>query len=73
MADIHNTKHRMPVIIEPQNATLWLNGSANDREFLTTKMPHDFLTAYTVNPNLNKPSDRNFPWAIQPFKHLTLF
>lgn len=73
MADIHNTKHRMPVIIEPQNATLWLNGSMNDREFLTTKMPHDFLTAYTVNPNLNKPSDRNFPWAIQPFEHLTLF
>lgn len=73
MADIHNTKHRMPVIIEPQNATLWLNGSANDREFLTTKMPHEFLTAYTVNPNLNKPSDRNFPWAIQPFEHLSLF
>jgi putative SOS response-associated peptidase YedK len=73
MADIHNTKHRMPVIIEPQNATLWLNGSMNDREFLTTKMPHDFLTAFTVNPNLNKPSDRNFPWAIQPFEHLTLF
>ncbi|MEY3965445.1 MAG: hypothetical protein RL263_614 [Bacteroidota bacterium] len=73
MADIHNTKHRMPVIIEPQNATLWLNSSMNDREFLTTKMPHDFLTAFTVNPNLNKPSDRNFPWAIQPFEHLTLF
>jgi putative SOS response-associated peptidase YedK len=73
MADIHNTKQRMPVIIEPQNATLWLNGSANDREFLTTKMPREFLTAYTVNPNLNKPSDRNFPWAIQPFEHLTLF
>lgn len=73
MEDIHNTKKRMPVVIEPKNADLWLKGSPQDREILIRQMPNDYLTAYTVTPNLNKPNDRNFPWAIQPFEHLTLF
>lgn len=73
MSNIHNTKYRMPVIIEPENASLWLAGTTKDREFLIPKMPSDFLNAFTVNPNLNKPSNRNFPWAIQPYEHLTLF
>jgi len=73
MSEIHNTKKRMPVFIEAQNADLWLNGSPKDREFIIHQIPHDFLAAHTVNPRLNNPIDRNFPWAIQPFEHLTLF
>ncbi len=73
MAEIHNTKQRMPIIIEPKNAPLWLKGSVNDRNLLITQIPPDFLTAFTVNPYLNKPSDRNFPWSIEPYEHLTLF
>jgi len=73
MSEIHNTKQRMPVIIEGNNAQIWLHGSTSERFSMTSTFPNDFLSAYSVNPMLNKPTERNFPWAIKPYEHLTLF
>ncbi|MFA9215340.1 MAG: SOS response-associated peptidase [Candidatus Methylacidiphilales bacterium] len=49
MAEIHNSKKRMPVILTPQNENLWLGGN-NKNEFIK---PEITLNAIKINESKN--------------------
>ena len=72
MSEIHNTKHRMPVIISMENAEQWLQSNAEVRQTLCAPCPSTWLKAHTVSTKLNSPkNDRNQPWAIESAKIAT--
>ena len=56
MANIHNTKKRMPVILTPQEESVWLNEGLTKNEIndLTNKKYID-LDAYTIKKSLGNP------------------
>jgi putative SOS response-associated peptidase YedK len=69
MSEIHNVKHRMPVIIDNNNIKVWLNSTASDRLDLCKPCSNDYLTAHTVSQKLNSTKHyRNESWAIEPAK-----
>jgi putative SOS response-associated peptidase YedK len=53
MARIHNTKKRMPVIVDPSDYANWLNGK-NDEKILTA-YPEEKMIAYKVSTAVNNP------------------
>jgi chromosome segregation ATPase len=69
MSEIHNVKHRMPVIIDNNNAKSWLNSKASERLDFCKPCSNDYLTAHSVSPKLNiNKNNRNESWAIEPAK-----
>ncbi len=50
MAQVHNSKKRMPLILTPENAKRWIdpNLSRKEVEELFTPIPSDSLKAYTI-------------------------
>jgi len=50
LAQVHNTKKRMPLILTPENAKRWIapNLSREDVEELFTPIPSENLNAYTI-------------------------
>ena len=50
MADIHNTKKRMPLILSPESANRWLNPNLNKQEILDLIKPisADEMKAHTI-------------------------
>jgi putative SOS response-associated peptidase YedK len=71
MADIHNSKKRMPVIIEKSNESKWLDPETG-REHLVSlmeKYPSSVLGAHTISDLINKKvPERNSPDVIMPFR-----
>ena len=62
MAEIHNTKKRMPVIIEPKDYENWLKGSADDSDTnqrLFSPYPQEKMTAYKVSTAVNNPNNND--------------
>jgi putative SOS response-associated peptidase YedK len=43
MAEIHNTKKRMPLILKPEDAHIWLNNTTNEMEIEKIIKPFDSL------------------------------
>jgi putative SOS response-associated peptidase YedK len=74
MAEIHNSKKRMPVILDPDMEQNWLNldlGEQNSIDLLKP-CPSDILNAYTISDLINrKSSDKNIPDIIKPFNRDT--
>jgi putative SOS response-associated peptidase YedK len=67
MAEIHNVKHRMPVILRQENLKSWLNSNASERLNFCKPCNNAFLTAHTVSQKLNSNKIyRNESWAIEP-------
>ena len=60
-ASIH---HRMPVIIQPEDYTLWL-GNLDERKQLLTNLPEIELKIYPVSKMVNSPKN-NKPECIEP-------
>ena len=59
MAEIHNTKKRMPVIIAPQDYETWLKGGAEDlnaNQRLLAPYPQEKMTAYKISTAVNNPN-----------------
>lgn len=59
---VHNTKKRMPLIIEPENAMKWLNSDLNDDEIKSFLKPFDAdklkaTPIKKINPRLQYESD----------------
>ena len=55
MSQIHNSNHRMPVIIDPENRDLWL-GRDNDSAFsLTATYGDGRLIAHPISTKINNP------------------
>ena len=64
VGDIHN---RMPVILAPEDYSLWLDPDFREREALTSLLrpyPNDAMEAYPVSRRVNSPSN-NAPGCIE--------
>lgn len=67
MAEIHNIKKRMPVIIHEKNRSNWLKDSPEKRVQICSPIENNYLDAFSVSTKLNNPkNNRNEAWAIQP-------
>ncbi len=72
MAEIHNSGKRMPVILDKNAESGWLDLSASlsDVRSLLKPCPPDILKAYTISPLVNdRTSNRNTPEVISPYKY----
>ncbi|MFN8241653.1 MAG: SOS response-associated peptidase [Bacteroidales bacterium] len=70
MAEIHNSKKRMPLVIERDLENVWL-GSAPGHDLpasILAPYPDEVLTAYTISDLVNnKHADKNTPEIIRPY------
>lgn len=72
MERIHNTKKRMPVILDQDNAETWMdsNGETSEKLKLLKAIPSGKLTAYPVSPKAsNARADRNIPEITEPYNY----
>jgi putative SOS response-associated peptidase YedK len=70
MASIHNSKLRMPAIIEKSSEPVWLDNNTvkADLKRLLEPYPKEILKAHTISDLVNrKTADRNSPEIIKPF------
>jgi putative SOS response-associated peptidase YedK len=71
MAKIHNSKKRMPVILNGASELKWLDISIGKQEAhdILKPCPSDMLKAHTISPLINdKLANRNTPELIKPYK-----
>lgn len=72
MAEIHNTKKRMPVILPKTTEKLWLKRELPSDAAVELLQPLDneMLEAYTISPLItNSKADRNRPEIIMPYNY----
>jgi putative SOS response-associated peptidase YedK len=72
MAEIHNTKKRMPAILTKETEHLWVKPSlsARDAAFLLSPVPSETLKAHTIGPLISdRNSDHNTPELIKPYSY----
>ena len=70
MAEIHNSKKRMPVVLEKGSEPEWFNLSSpvDNLVDLLKPYPSDILKAHTISGLINsKTAERNSPDVIKPF------
>jgi putative SOS response-associated peptidase YedK len=65
VGEIHNTKHRMPAILEKADRETWLTGAPEDAWETLTSYPDDLMIAWPVSPRINTPKN-NDATLIQP-------
>jgi putative SOS response-associated peptidase YedK len=74
MAVIHNSKKRMPVILDRSTEFKWIDLSISHTEAmdLLKPCPSEVLTAHTISNLVNdRTSDRNTPDVIKPYDRNT--
>ncbi len=74
MAEIHNSKKRMPVILDRKSEKDWISLSTSDEDALSLlkPCPPEILKAHTISNLINnKSADRNTPDLIRPYKRET--
>jgi putative SOS response-associated peptidase YedK len=72
MAEIHNSKKRMPAILDKTNEKKWIDLSLSSSEALNMlkPCPENILKAHTISPLVNnRNTDRNTPEVILPFSY----
>lgn len=70
MAEIHNSKKRMPVILSGQDEKKWIDLSVPPSEALSMLKPsrEELLKAHTISPLINdRSANRNKPDLIKPY------
>jgi putative SOS response-associated peptidase YedK len=70
MAEIHNSKKRMPVILDKPAEKEWLDIELDKTKalWLLRPCPSEILKAHTINDLVNRKSaDRNTPEVIRPY------
>jgi putative SOS response-associated peptidase YedK len=70
MREIHNTKHRMPVILRKDDEATWLNPDISESEQLEQclrQYPEQHMEAYPISSLVNTPKN-NFPELLNPVK-----
>lgn len=57
MAEIHNTKLRMPLMLEPRNLDAWIDNSLPKQGIIELLQPQgdEDMVAYTVSSTLSSP------------------
>ena len=68
MAEIHNTKKRMPVILETSQESLWLEGNLDPKEFIHL-IDSSFIKAHEVNKKIILSKTNNLPEVQLPFEN----
>lgn len=74
MEKIHNTKKRMPVILEKQLEKDWISGEPSllQRNKLLKAYNGSDLEAYTITPHLSSPhADPRDPRMIKPYEQIS--
>jgi putative SOS response-associated peptidase YedK len=74
MAVIHNSKKRMPAILEKHDEKKWIDLAITPSEAhnLLKPSPEDTLKAHTISPLVNnRNANRNTPEIIMPFNYNT--
>lgn len=72
MAEIHNTKKRMPAILPREIEKIWLKPGLTtaDATALLKPLSSDLISAHTVSPLVNNiKADRNVPEVIMPYSY----
>ena len=72
LSEIHNTKKRMPLILEEEKAEKWLdiNTGDVDIEEILKPYPDELLKAHTISPLINsKRINRNTPELIEAYSY----
>ena len=70
MAEIHNSKKRMPVVLERSDESKWLDLNTKKDEIFSLLRPYpsDILKAHTISELINqKNSDKNSPEIVMPY------
>jgi putative SOS response-associated peptidase YedK len=74
MAEIHNTKKRMPAMLPPEVEHIWIKPglTSADASRLLEPINSEMLNTYTVSPLIsNTRIDHNVPEVIRPFSYPT--
>ncbi len=67
MEEIHNTKKRMPVILNEEEAFIWLQSDAVERQKMCKPCNNNEIKSHIVSQKLNSiQNNRNEAWAIEP-------
>jgi putative SOS response-associated peptidase YedK len=65
VAEIHNTKLRMPAILEKADRDAWLTGTPEEAWETLVPYPNDLMVAYPVSKRVNTPKN-NDAQLIEP-------
>jgi putative SOS response-associated peptidase YedK len=65
VGEIHNTKHRMPAILERAARDAWLSGTPEEAWKTLVPYPDDLMVAWQVSSRVNTPKN-NDPTLIEP-------
>lgn len=68
MAEIHNTKKRMPVILDSSQEKLWLEGNLNPKEFIDP-IHSNLILAHEVNKKIILSNANNLLEVQLPFEN----
>ena len=68
MAEIHNTKKRMPVILSRDEEENWLHGNLNS-EILELPFPDKFISAHQISKKIINNKQANVPEVLLPFEN----
>jgi putative SOS response-associated peptidase YedK len=72
MAEVHNSKKRMPVILGRDDEKKWIDPALSQADALSMLKPcaSDLLRAHTISPLVNeKTANRNTPEVIRPYDY----
>jgi putative SOS response-associated peptidase YedK len=65
VGEIHNTKHRMPAILEKADREAWLTGTPEEAWETLGPYPDDMMVAWPVSTRVNTPKN-NDPGLVEP-------
>ena len=74
LAEIHNSKKRMPAVLNADSEKLWLDQSASHDDLTSCLKPSSagMLKAHTISPLVSsKTADKNTPGLIRPYQYNT--
>jgi putative SOS response-associated peptidase YedK len=68
LAEIHNAKQRMPLILPPEAVGSWLTGTPDQAKELLVPYPSELMRAHRVTKRVNKPEndDPNLVVELEP-------
>jgi len=66
LAEIHNSKHRMPAILAVEDREAWLTGTPEEAWSVLKPYPDENMVAWPVSTRVNKPAN-NDEKLISPF------
>jgi putative SOS response-associated peptidase YedK len=57
LAEIHNTGHRMPAILQEPHHEAWLSGTVDEARAVLLPYPDDLMVGWPVSPRVNSPKN----------------